>query len=52
MGKKDNTLVRNASFLMIAALVSKIIGLIYKRPLSSMLGNESFSLRRIFILSC
>ena len=43
MGKKDNTLVRNASFLMIAALVSKIIGLIYKRPLSSMLGNESFA---------
>ncbi len=43
MSKKDNTLVKNASFLMIAALISKIIGLIYKRPLSSMLGNESFA---------
>lgn len=43
MSKKDNTLVKNASFLMIAALISKIIGLIYKRPLSSMLGNEGFA---------
>lgn len=43
MSKKDNTLVKNASFLMVAALVSKIIGLIYKRPLSSMLGNEGFA---------
>ncbi len=43
MSRKDNTLVKNASFLMIAALISKIIGLIYKRPLSSMLGNESFA---------
>ena len=31
MGKKnDNTLVKNASFLMIAALISKIIGMLYK----------------------
>ena len=43
MSKKDNTLVKNASFLMVAALISKIIGLIYKRPLSSMLGNEGFA---------
>lgn len=43
MGKKnDNTLVKNASFLMIAALISKIIGLIYKSPLSSTMGKESF----------
>ena len=42
MSKKDNTLVKNASFLMVAALISKIIGMIYKSPLSAMLGNESF----------
>lgn len=43
MGRKqDNTLVKNASFLMVAALVSKIIGMIYKSPLSDMLGNEGF----------
>lgn len=43
MGKKnDNTLLKNASFLMAAALISKIIGLIYKSPLSATLGNESF----------
>ena len=36
MGKKnDNTLVKNASFLMIAALLSKIIGMLYKSPLSN-----------------
>ena len=38
MGKKNN-LVRNASFLMIAAMISKIIGLLYKSPLSSIVGN-------------
>lgn len=42
--KNDNTLVKNASFLMIAALVSKIIGMLYKSPLSSTLGNQSFAL--------
>lgn len=42
MGKKDNTLVKNASFLMVAALVSKIIGLLYKSPLSDMLDSEGF----------
>ena len=42
MGKKnDNTLVKNASFLMIAALISKIIGMLYKSPLSNTLGNNS-----------
>lgn len=40
--KNDNTLVKNASFLMAAALVSKIIGLIYKSPLSNTMGKESF----------
>lgn len=45
MGKKnDNTLVKNASFLMVAALVSKIIGMLYKSPLSSTLGGQSFAL--------
>lgn len=36
---KKNNLVRNASFLMIAAMISKIIGLLYKSPLSSIVGN-------------
>lgn len=45
MGKKnDNTLVKNASFLMIAALISKIIGMLYKSPLSNTLGNSSMGL--------
>ena len=42
--KNDNTMVKNASFLMVAALVSKIIGMLYKSPLSSTLGAESFAL--------
>ena len=43
MGKKnDNTLVKNASFLMVAALISKIIGMLYKSPLSTTLGSQSF----------
>ena len=42
--KKDNTLVKNASFLMVAALVSKIIGMLYKSPLSTTLGSQSFAL--------
>lgn len=56
MGKKnDNTLVKNASFLMIAALISKIIGMLYKSPLSNTLGNNSmglFNYARMFTLSC
>ena len=56
MGKKnDNTLVKNASFLMIAALISKIIGMLYKSPLSNTLGNTVwvFSIMpRMFTLSC
>ena len=42
--KNDNTLIQNASFLMVAALISKIIGMLYKSPLSTTLGNESFAL--------
>ena len=42
--KNDNTMVKNASFLMVAALVSKIIGMLYKSPLSTILGNESYAL--------
>ncbi len=34
-----NNLVKNASFLMIAAMISKIIGLLYKSPLSAIVGN-------------
>ena len=45
MGKKnDNTLVKNASFLMVAALISKIIGMLYKSTLSTTLGSQSFAL--------
>ena len=45
MGKKnDNTLVKNASFLTIAALISKIIGMLYKSPLSNTLGNNGMGL--------
>ncbi len=39
MEENNNTLVRNASFLMIAAMISKIIGLLYKSPLSSVVGS-------------
>ena len=38
MSQKNN-LVRNASFLMNALSQSKIIGLLYKSPLSSIVGN-------------
>ena len=36
---QNNNLVKNASFLMIAAMISKIIGLLYKSPLSAIVGN-------------
>ena len=42
--KNDNTLVKNASFLMVAALISKIIGMLYKSPLSSTLGSNSYAM--------
>ena len=38
MNQKNN-LVKNASFLMVAAMISKVIGLLYKSPLSSIVGN-------------
>lgn len=37
--KQKNNLVKNASFLMVAAMISKVIGLLYKSPLSSIVGN-------------
>ncbi len=40
----SNTLMKNASFLMIAALISKIIGMLYKSPLSATLGSQSFAM--------
>ena len=50
MGKKnDNTLVKNASFLMVAALISKIIGMLYKSPLSTTLGSQSFAFFFMFL---
>lgn len=39
----DNTLVKNASFLMMAALISKIIGMLYKSPLSATIGAEGMA---------
>lgn len=36
---KKNSMVKNASILMIATLVSRIIGLIYRRPLGAVLGS-------------
>ncbi|MCD7866667.1 MAG: polysaccharide biosynthesis protein [Clostridiales bacterium] len=38
--KEKNNLVKNASFLMLAAMISKVIGLLYKSPLSSIVGNQ------------
>ncbi|MDO4519833.1 MAG: polysaccharide biosynthesis protein [Eubacteriales bacterium] len=38
MGQK-NSLVRNASFIMGAAMISKVIGLLYKSPLANIVGN-------------
>lgn len=38
MNQKNN-LVKNASFLMLAAMISKVIGLLYKSPLSAIVGN-------------
>ena len=38
MAKRDH-LVKNASILMVASIISRIIGLIYRRPLSEVLGR-------------
>ena len=37
--KKPNTFMRNASFLMIATLISRVIGLLYRGPLFSIVGS-------------
>lgn len=36
---KSNVLVKNASFLMMATLISRMIGLLYRSPLNAILGN-------------
>ena len=36
---KKNNLVKNASILMVATMISRVIGLIYRRPLGQVLGN-------------
>lgn len=36
---KKNSMVKNASVLMAATLISRIIGLIYRRPLGNILGS-------------
>ena len=36
---KSNALVRNASFLMMATLISRVIGLLYRSPLNVIIGN-------------
>lgn len=38
MGKK-NTFMRNASFLMIATMISRVIGLLYRGPLRATIGG-------------
>lgn len=37
---KKNTLMKNASLLMAASMISRIIGLLYRRPLGQVLGAE------------
>lgn len=37
---KKNSLMKNASLLMIATMISRIIGLLYRRPLGQVLGLE------------
>ncbi|MDD7738786.1 MAG: polysaccharide biosynthesis protein [Fusicatenibacter sp.] len=37
---KKNTLLRNTSVLMIATIVSRVIGLLYRSPLGVAIGNE------------
>ena len=36
---EKNGLVKNASFLMMATLISRVIGLLYRSPLGVVLGN-------------
>ncbi len=39
MGKGKSSLVKNASVLMVASIISRVIGLIYRRPLGETLGS-------------
>ena len=41
--QKSNVLVKNASFLMAAALISKIVGLLYKSPLTHIVGADGMA---------
>ena len=39
MMSEKNGLVKNASFLMMATLISRVIGLLYRSPLGVVLGT-------------
>lgn len=41
--QKRNVLVKNASFLMAAALISKVVGLLYKSPLTRIVGADGMA---------
>ncbi len=43
MSSKRNVLVKNASFLMAAALISKVVGLLYKSPLTHIVGADGMA---------
>lgn len=43
MSSKRNVLVKNASFLMVAALISKVVGLLYKSPLTRIVGADGMA---------
>lgn len=43
MSSKRNVLVKNASFLMVAALISKVVGLLYKSPLTHIVGADGMA---------
>ena len=43
MSSKRNVLVKNASFLMAAALISKVVGLLYKSPLTRIVGADGMA---------
>ena len=43
MSSKRNVLVKNDSFLMAAALISKVVGLLYKSPLTRIVGADGMA---------
>ena len=43
MSSKRNVLVKNASFLMAAALISKVVGLLYTSPLTRIVGADGMA---------